>query len=751
MEYNKLQFKVSSELKNIIGKDLITDDFSAIFELVKNSFDAHATYVEICFDDIKKNGVGSITITDNGKGMNYEDIINKWLFVAYSAKKDGTEDNDYRYKIKGKRYYAGAKGIGRFSCDKLGKKLLLVSTKDERNSTTEEVLIDWELFEQDAKENFIDINVKHRTLDRNPLLYDKGTVLKIYELRDDPPWTRQKILKLKSALAKLINPFESTNERKFKIVINAPEFLEEDKHQKSAKDKVNGVVKNNILDILKLKTTKIVSRISSDSQHIITELSNNGEWIYRIEEINTSYPLLHEILIELYFLNRKSKNNFTRLMGLRPTEYGSVFLYKNGIRIYPFGEPGEDTLSLDARRAKRMGNYVGTNDLIGRIEISGENTEFQEASSRGSGLIQNSSYKELKDFFIEKVITKLESFRRHIVKYGIELDDVNESDNEEILKIVKLISDLNGQDENVRVQFNENIIDILDNTQRSNENAMMTLKNIERIAERTDNEKLFSEIKKIEIKLKDAVKEAGESSRRILEMEREVSEKETQNLFLKSIKSQEFEELVSLMHHIGISSGIINKKIKILTYKLEKKIKISNDELSKSLADINFENQKILSISRFATKANFKVNAEKQRLDLVMFIKEYIENVAKIYLDKIIISINNPEIEFITTFRPLEMIILLDNLISNSKKADSEKINITLKISNEVLFIEFQDDGIGISDKSTNRIFDFGYTTTGGSGLGLNHVSEILEKIGGSVSLDKEFSKGAKFTIKIYK
>ena len=132
---NQLQFRISSGLKNIIGRDLITDDFIAIFELVKNSYDAHATKVLIEFENINTSKA-IIRITDNGKGMNYDDLINKWLFVAYSAKKDGTEDIDYRNKIQSKTFYAGAKGIGRFSCDKLGSKLILITKKDEENSKT---------------------------------------------------------------------------------------------------------------------------------------------------------------------------------------------------------------------------------------------------------------------------------------------------------------------------------------------------------------------------------------------------------------------------------------------------------------------------------------------------------------------------------------------------------------------------------------------------------------------------------------
>lgn len=84
----KLEFKISSGLKDIIGKDLITDDYVAIFELVKNSYDAHAKKVVITFE------TNSIRIVDNGKGMSFNDLQDKWLFVAYSAKRDGSEDAD---------------------------------------------------------------------------------------------------------------------------------------------------------------------------------------------------------------------------------------------------------------------------------------------------------------------------------------------------------------------------------------------------------------------------------------------------------------------------------------------------------------------------------------------------------------------------------------------------------------------------------------------------------------------------------
>src|SRR4030043_732057 len=124
-----MEFRINSALKNHIGKELITDDNVAVLELVKNSYDAGAKKVEIIFEDLLSDNP-KIYIIDNGKGMSREDIEKKWLFVGYSEKRDFKKIG--RSRNKGDRPMAGEKGIGRFSCDRLGSKLKIV-TKTKEN------------------------------------------------------------------------------------------------------------------------------------------------------------------------------------------------------------------------------------------------------------------------------------------------------------------------------------------------------------------------------------------------------------------------------------------------------------------------------------------------------------------------------------------------------------------------------------------------------------------------------------------
>lgn len=370
---NTETFKISAALKDLIGKELITDEFVAVFELVKNSFDANASKVEVIFENNYEPDNSRIIIKDNGKGMNYNDLKNKWLFVAYSAKRLGKENEDYRDKIKTQRVFAGAKGVGRFSCDRLGRFLNLTTIKDEPKPKIENLLVNWEDFENADDEEFVNIKVTHKVLTENACKLKKGTVLEITGLRDN--WDRDRILKLKKSLAKLINPNQENDSDNFEIEIIAEDEIKRDKEQNKKGEKkndleiVNGLVKNSIFETLEIKTSNILVQISPKGEYIETTLQDRGDLIYYLKEKNP-YKDLKNVSVYLFQLNRAAKANFTRIMGMEPVKYGSVFMYKNGFRVYPYGEEGEDGLGIERRKQQGYNRFLGTRDLIGRIEMN---------------------------------------------------------------------------------------------------------------------------------------------------------------------------------------------------------------------------------------------------------------------------------------------------------------------------------------------------------------------------------------------
>ena len=520
-----MQFKVSSALKDLVGKDLITNDNVAIFELVKNSYDAYATKVEIIFSD------NEIIIADNGKGMSFDDLKNKWLFLGYSAKKDGTEDADnsikqrsYRDKIK--RHYAGAKGIGRFSCDRLGKHLSL-TTKSENSQTIETIIVDWTDFEVDQKKEFAQIDVEHISQEKGapifPLNSETGTILKISDLNDEKlPWNRKRLLELKRSLEKLINPLSETND--FVIEIICDNEIDEDKRVRDNnghdRDIVNGILKNSISKILKLKTTQI--DVCLDKNYIYTTISDRGVDIYKIRESNTEYTKLEDVKINLYFLNRSAKNNFTRLMGIEPVNYGSIFLFRNGFRIMPFGNTDDDSWGLDYRAQQGHSRFLGTRDLFGRVDVLTDNiNELKEVSSRDGGLIETQTSKQLFKLFetthrrLERYVSGVlwgEAFLRKEYfaneaeglrkrKELQEIDKYEENPNYVLsssigskIDFIQLIKTLT-KDKNIEIlYYNTELANIVSSSNTIDSIKPQFLRDLEKIAENTNDSNLLASI-----------------------------------------------------------------------------------------------------------------------------------------------------------------------------------------------------------------------------------------------------------------
>jgi signal transduction histidine kinase len=750
----KLQFKISSALKDIIGRDLITDDFIAVFELVKNSYDAHATDVEISFENLYSLSKNSkITIKDNGKGMNFNDLKNKWLFVGYSAKREGIEDEDldYRDSIYVKRPFAGAKGIGRFSCDRLGRHLLLETKKKEANAKTEVLITDWEKFETDPKAEFINVSVLHETRQQSYYGLEHGTVLEITDLRSE--WDRVKLLKLKDSLAKLINPNIRHENQKFRITIKADEELDIDKESTDERNIVNGEVSNFIFEALGLKTTKITSTISPDGKKITTELLDGGTLIYRIHEAN-KFELLRDIKVTLFFLNMAAKLTFARRMGLSSRAYGHVFLYKNGFRIYPFGEPFEDPLKIDVRKSRKRYSYLGTGELMGQIEIEGTNDELKETSSRGDGLIKNSSYEQLGKYFLF-TLERLEKYVVDVQQWGLSIEDTanTENQNEELnSRISNLIAHLTNSDSGVlEFEYGDNFLDILKNAQENS--ATTVLQNFKRIAQSSNNPELINQAQRIEKRFIELKAAKDDAENEIKAVKRDIQEVESQNLFLKSVKSQDFDEVISFLHHIGISAKNIDNNLKLLVKKIRKGKVLSNDEIVDTIKKVIFENRKILSISKFASKANFKLYTSTIEIDVINYICEYVTNVlALAKSQKPIVHLDRPTNEkFVKLIKPIELNIIIDNLISNSKRAKADNIYISFINAKDDLEITFSDDGKGIDLEVADKIFDFGFTTTSGSGIGLFHIKKLLTEQGGDIIYNIKNRQLTEFVIKLKK
>lgn len=793
---DNLNFKVSAELKNILGKDLITSPNIAILELVKNSYDAHATKVEITFDEDK------LIIADNGKGMSLNDLINKWLFVAYSAKSDGTEDQSYRSKFK--RHYAGAKGIGRMSCDRLAN-FLTLTTRSIETQSTEILHVDWSVFDDNAKQEFASINIPHETSTEIPSFPEgkpNGTILEFSGLHSD--WQLDAIKSLRQSLAKMINPFAEADN--FRIEIIAPIFAEHDKRlqeefealsadwdnlddQRKGKitakkiEIVNGPIENSIADILKLKTTQIESRIVNGN--IRTILYDRGVKMYEIEE-KCPYDKLSDASVSLFFLNRAAKYSFSVTMGVTPVSYGNVFLFRNGIRIWPYGEWNDDSWGLNQRAQQGYNRFLGTRDLFGRVNVETDSiTDFKEVSSRDGGLIETDATLQLKDYF-RQVHLRLERYVAGVLwgegfvrrDYFTNVQDAqrvreklqNQDKDSETTEFVyqnigsrvdflQLIKSLVNDPKVDVLFFNQELANIVNNASEAEILQTQLIDDLRKVAQKTNDESLVAKVDDFERQLQEAkikaekaereaeeariaaekerkAKEAAEAKAREEEAKRKQREKELElqqqkNSYLVATRNTT-QEVQDITHAISLASTELLSLISNLSIGVSSGMS-TEDTLGK-IHEAGFFANKVKQLSMLIIKADIVSLKNKVRVDIKEYIREYVLN----FKDALNISIRSDnETPIWRMFSLLDVAIVLDNLISNSKKAGAQNILIDFKQSANSLTMDFSDNGTGVDDDIliANSLFEEGVTTRrGGAGIGLHTIQYTLEnRLNGSI------------------
>lgn len=751
-------FRISSYLKDIIGRDLVTNEFVAIFELVKNSFDAQATRVDIEFDPDN----GTITIVDDGLGMSATDIRDKWLFVAYSDKALAEPDT-YRDKIKPAGQFAGSKGIGRFACDTLGRQLELYS-RAEGGKSISKLDIDWTKFEQSSTEEFQHIQVTLSTAQSFPAIRnaepptDHGTVLVIQNTRQ--AWNADHIRRLRQDLAKLIDPFGTTKQVAVRTwLLNGSD---------DAIEGVDGPVGNNIADLLQEKTSRI--EVLFDGGFIESTLFDRGRKIYAIRE-PSPYQELQESQIEghIYFLNRSAKHTFTTRMGVRPVEFGSVFLFLNRFRIFPIGEEVDDSFGLNRRKQQGQSRYFGTRDIIGRVDVTAPPKMFREVSSRDAGLVEDARSRALFEAIRKHMIFRLE---RYVV--GVNWADSRDQDRdtsegletdrarERILTIIGALA--RSKDVEI-LYYDEELARISEDPDQITDTALRAMSEV---AESRGDTSLLHQVeearRRIE-ELKSSREEAQKVARRAIEERQRadaiIARLEQQAAFLGRSQDVDVERVQLLMHQAIIHVGHIRSAMTNVAHEIRNllsnatmpsgiddlddvedilaSIRQSAKRVSASIAGASLSGDRLRTVLSFAPNIRVDLQTDKVRGDLIQFLKEYFEVRLVGIPDMPDAFFNTPELSLHREFSPVDIAVVVDNLLDNARKAKASKIEFTAaRKGQSSIAIRVVDDGMGINGNKVDsgKIFERGYTgSINGTGLGLYSVRQILQQMDGSIEL----------------
>lgn len=375
-----MQFIASTNLKSLLGRGLVTDQLAAIFELVKNSYDADANEVHIKFEGLVSDHP-RIIISDDGSGMGIDDIKDKWMVIGTDSKKNILYSPIYRRPLN------GDKGIGRFSVDRLGAKLKLTSI-GRYSKKRIEMDFDWDLFEN-SYQNVSDIEIPYELSEAG---YDEtGVSLVISELRDE--WNTEKIRQLIKNLRQFKSPF--VNEDNFRMFIHAPE-LGFDNYEI-------------VIEELGAVSSLWVEAECREENLELVYLNVYKDGIEYEEIIPNAYNI-GPVKMKIYSFNQGDKIRFKNRFSVRVREFGNIRLYRDEFRIYPYGEENNDWLDIDRRHAQGFARTFSSRDLIGYVQTYKQKNEYLIPLTNRQGLIENEAYHSLRKFIIEYGIVVLERY-----------------------------------------------------------------------------------------------------------------------------------------------------------------------------------------------------------------------------------------------------------------------------------------------------------------------------------------------------
>jgi signal transduction histidine kinase len=714
------KFKIDARLILQLGRDSIKDHSTALVELVKNSFDADASKVEI---EIQSKGEEKkIRVADNGFGMTGSEIQDNWLRIGFSEKKESKTSKKGRRKT-------GEKGIGRIASDRLGV-ILKMFTKSE-DDVLQGIEVNWDEFDvpdksldeielKEIKSPKINIPVRAGEPPRNT-----GTELLISNLRTN--WTETDVRNLYQELSFFSPLFKDEFEIEIKNDINAA---------------YSKIVKSAIYETAEIELTLHYN----GEDELIYEFKNKV-----MPELNkTEIKPLNQVILQdeyspldcgaidlkLYFFVRKKDLlegtgfSLSDLKDFLSENYG-VKLYRDKVVVKPYGfannQFGQDWLGLDVKRSEdpagvsRPTYKVMASNIVGYAYFTRDNNPKLIDSSSREGLVENKAFRDLKEL-INASVTLLAGYRH----------DINKEANK----------NKSGGDAKTTAAQVRSI----------RENLQSVVKDLEETKAHLDKGKNHQNISFASSisKISEAVEETEETFEKLLEEKR----------------------VLNALATLGISSAVFGHETESAINTFRKNAKNAKDSLCKAKPEIKEAINELsdaityakivggwgqFALSRIENEKKKKVNIKIKNLisDTIKQVKPAFDG-KNIEIEK---NLNN----VMARAYPMDIESIILNLLTNSFNAvpnskRPRKVQIDLDHENieekKGMKIIVGDSGPGIAKEYIDKIWMPLWTTKvgkkgrDGTGLGLTIVKSIVDELGGKIEVGTHSELGgAKFSI----
>ena len=289
---------------------------------------------------------------------------------------------------KYKRRRAGSKGVGRFAAERLGKRLIL-TTATEESDLALRIEIEWDQFSPGR--DLASISIPVSTV---PKQRAHGTTLRIERLRDS--WPLAAIERAFEHVAELIDLGDQTKPgiargseftvgfsgdgRDHKIVDSRSQVADQAYAKIEAEIDVTGHVFWSLS----------CQRLGLDIVRRALRIGEND--LNQLKYARSVRMLAYYYILEAQYF---PPTNFKTVQKYLATN-GGVRVYRNGFRVPPYGQQGDDWLGLDLLSSRRIRILapVRNRNFLGSVSIDDDSGLFQETSSR-EGLIGGLALDEL--------------------------------------------------------------------------------------------------------------------------------------------------------------------------------------------------------------------------------------------------------------------------------------------------------------------------------------------------------------------
>lgn len=395
----------------LLGEELIGDDRLAVFELVKNGYDADATSVTITVN-VDSGPSSSIIVQDTGTGMTLDDITGKWLELATDSRRRNRTVRTERFR----RLPLGEKGVGRIASFKLGRYVTLITRA--ANEPEYEAHIDWDkLLEQGPYLENLTVRVKENEEPRYFAGNTTGTRIEISGLRR-AHWTRGDIRRLYRLVTSLASPFRAPDQ--FKVVFLAPgregdieDLISPNQFLNLAVWKFEFSIKGKSynwdysFNPPHWKGVKASSREEKGGRLQLTPTVDYEP--PRRKRADGDDPILlseHDlkgigpIKGRIYAYYRRSEvlnatGSSSQVKSWLDDQTG-VRVYRDGVRVFTYGEKNDDWLGLNARRINAPSGKLGTNSVVAAIHIDLDQSSGLKEKTNREGFDENDTFLRLR-------------------------------------------------------------------------------------------------------------------------------------------------------------------------------------------------------------------------------------------------------------------------------------------------------------------------------------------------------------------